>query len=154
MPYRPFTPMQTDRSYAYKSVWVSAVCSVVLMPLYFMGFDSIIYGWIMGAAAGGLLASTITGRTDDYFRSLVAVGHRWAMFALFVYAVFGWIVFTAGFAVPAGFGILDGANRAEQTGAAALLFDGHPAAITLTIIYHAGYGFQWFRDRVGSEDET
>ena len=153
MPYRPYTPAETDRSYAYKTVWVSAACSVILLPLYLSGFEGIIFGWIMGGAAGGLMASTLTGRTDDYFRSLVAVGHRWAMFALFAYMILGWLAYTIDLAAPAGRGMLAGTGRNEQGGAASLLFDGQLAAIMLTIIYHAGYGFQWLRDRAWSEDE-
>jgi hypothetical protein len=154
MPYRPYTPTETDRSYAYKYVWVSAACSVTLLPLYLAGVEGIIYGWVMGGAAGGLLASTITGRTDDYFRSLVAVGHRWAIFAVFVYMILGWIAYATDVAVPAGRGLMAGEIRGEQTGGAALLFDGHLAAIILAIIYHAGYGYQWLRDRAGSEDDA
>ncbi|MFL0670716.1 MAG: hypothetical protein ACJLS3_04600 [Erythrobacter sp.] len=154
MPYRPYAPTETDRSYAYKYVWASAACSVTLLPLYLVGFDGIIYGWIMGGAAGGLLASTITGRTDDYFRSLVAVGHRWAIFALFAYMILGWFACVVDLAVPPGFGILAGEVREEHSGGATLLFDGHLAAIMLAIIYHAGYGYQWLRDRVGTEDEA
>lgn len=154
MPYRPYTPTETDRSYAYKYVWASAACSVTLLPLYLAGVEGIIYGWAMGGAAGGLLASTITGRTDDYFRSLVAVGHRWAIFALFAYMIFGWFAYVVGWATPAGFGMLAGKARDEQSGAAELLFDGHFAAIILAIIYHAGYGYQWLRDRVWAEDDA
>lgn len=154
MPYRPYSPSETDRSYAYKYVWASAACSVTLLPLYLTGFEGIIYGWVMGGAAGGLLASTITGRTDDYFRSLVAVGHRWAIFALFAYMILGWFAYVTGLAIPPGLGILAGATHAHENRSAALLFDGHLAAIILAIIYHAGYGFQWLRDRAGSGDKA
>jgi len=152
VPYRPYTPAETDRSYAYKSVWASAACSVALPPLYLTGYDGIIYGWIFGGAAGGLLASTITGRTDDYFRSLVAVGHRWAMFAVFAYMILGWFAYMTDLAVPPGRTILDGQQPVPGNAAAALFFDGQLAAIILAIIYHAGYGYQWLRDRGYSED--
>lgn len=152
MPYRPYALSETNRSFAYRSVWVSAACSVVLLPLYLAGFDGIVYGWILGGAAGGVLASTITGRTDDYFRSLVAVGHRWAMFALFAYVMLGWLANLTGLVVPPGYGFLAGPPAAQVAGAAALLYDGHLAAIILAIVYHTGYGYQWLRDHVGSED--
>lgn len=154
MSYRPYTPAETDRSFVYKYVWFSAACSVTLLPLYLTGFEGIIYGWIMGGAAGGLLASTITGRTDDYFRSLVAMGHRWAMFAVFAYMILGWLAYVTDLAVPAGRGMLADDLPAEQSRAAALLFDGHLAAIILAIIYYAGYGYQWLRDRVGLEEDA
>lgn len=154
MPYRPYTPTEPDRSFVYKYVWASAACSIALLPLYLTGFEGIIYGWMMGGAAGGLLGSTITGRTDDYFRSLAAMGHRWAIFAVFAYLILGWLAYLTDLAVPAGLGMLATDMRAEQSRAAALLFDGHLAAIMLAIIYHAGYGYQWLRDRVGFEEEA
>ena len=151
MPYRPHTPTETDRIYAYKSVWASAACSVAVLPLYLTGYDGIIYGWIFGGAAGGVLASTITGRTDDYFRTIVAVGHRWAMFAMFAYMILGWFADMTDLATSPGRTILDGQQPVSGNAAAALFFDGQLAAIILAIVYHAGYGYQWLRDRGGIE---
>lgn len=149
MPYTPYTATEVSRSYAYRSAWVSAACSVVILPLYLTGFDGIFYGWIFGGAVGGVLASVFTGRADDYFRSLCAVGHRWVMFALVAYMLAGWLVWTIDIAHPAGRGLL----AKSSTDAPSVFFDGHLFAIGLAIIYHAGYGFQWARDHFGSKDE-
>lgn len=149
MPYTPYTATEVSRSYAYRSAWGSAACSVVILPLYLIGFDGIIYGWIFGGAVGGVLASVITGRADDYFRSLCAVGHRWVMFALAIYMLAGWLVWTIDIALPAGRGVLAGSSAEVSS----VFFDGHLFALVLAIVYHAGYGFQWARDHFGTTDE-
>lgn len=152
MPYRPYAMTETDRSYAYKYVWFSAACSVVLLPLYLFGAQGLPYGWVFGGTVGGLLASAVTGRTDDYYRSLCAVGHRWVACALSLYILAGWFLYLTDVGSPAGRGMLSAGISPGPTGAAALFFDGQLAAIMLAIIYHAGYGFQWLRDRAWSED--
>lgn len=155
MPYRPLATTEVGRNYAYKSVWASAACAVAVLPLYLSGFDGVIYGWIFGGAAGGVLASIVTGRTDDYFRSLGGAGHRWVMFALFAYLILGWLAIVTGRAVPTeNYGILGGSPRESGNAAVSLFFDGHLAAIILAIVYHTGYGYQWLRDRVGSEGKA
>lgn len=153
MAYRPFSTTEVDRSYAYKYMWFGAACSVALLPVYLFDVRGP-YGLIFGGAVGGLLASTITGRTDDYFRSLCAVGHRWVVFALSVYMFAGFTFSLADVATPPAHGILSDRSEPAPVGGMALFFDGHLAAIILAIVYHAGYGYQWLRDKVGSEDEA
>lgn len=148
MPYRPYALTETDRSYAYKYVWFSAACSVVLLPIYLFGAQGLPYGWVLGGTVGGLLASAITGRTDDYYRSLCAVGHRWLAFGLGLYIVAGWLLSIVDIGTPAGWGVLSTADAQSPLGGAALFFDGQLAAIILAIIYHAGYAYQWFYDRM------
>lgn len=152
MPYRPYTSSESQRSYAYKYVWFGAACSVALLPLYLFGVRGP-YGFIFGGAVGGLLASTLTGRADDYFRSLCANGHRWVVFALSLYMFAGFTLYLFGVATPSGHD-LSGSSEAASVGGMALFFDGHLVGIILTIVYHAGYGYQWLRDRVGSDEEA
>jgi hypothetical protein len=151
--YRPFAQSESQRSYAYKYVWFGAACSVALLPVYLLGVHGP-YGLIFGGAVGGLFASAITGRTDDYFRSLCTVGHRWVMVALSLYMFAGFTLYLFGDATPPGRGVLSGSTQPPAVGSMALFYDGHLAAIVLTIIYHAGYGYQWIRDRIGSDDES
>jgi hypothetical protein len=152
MPYRPYVQTESQRSYAFRYMWFGAACSVALLPIYLFGVRGP-YGLILGGAVGGLVASAITGRTDDYFRSLCAVGHRWVVVALGIYMFAGFTLYLSDVASPVGRGFLSADGQPVSVGGAALFFDGHLAAIILAIVYHAGYGYQWLRDRIGSGDE-
>lgn len=153
MPYQPYTSTEVDRSYAYKSAWISAACSVVTLPLYLLGYDGIVYGWIFGGAVGGVLASALTGRTDDYFRSLCAVGHRWVMLVLGTYMLAGWLVWTITDVLPPARGVLSETNVIRADAGVAMFFDAQLVAIVLVIVFHAGYGFQWLRDHMETQVE-
>lgn len=154
MPYRPLTPSEPDRSYAYRHVWVSAAGSLILLAVYLLEIAKPFNAFIVGTVAGGLIGSAVIGRSDDYFRSLCAVGHRWVFMALGIYLFAGWAVSEYTDVPTPGLFALSGAAQPPQCAVTALFYDGYFAAIMLAIVYHAGYGYQWLRDRVGSDEEA
>lgn len=154
MPYKPYTPTEADRSFAYKYAWAGAAGSVISLGLYLFGIDGIVTGWTLGAAVGGLLASKFNRRIDDYYVSLCSTGERWVVFALGVYLLSGWFTWTVDLSMPSGLGVLAREGAPLPDRAPALFFDGMLAAHVLVVIFYAGYAFHWVRDRFESDEDA
>jgi hypothetical protein len=155
MPYTPhaYNPPEVDRSYLYRYFWAGAVCCVLTCANFFLRYEGILPSWIMGGAIGGVLASSISGRADDYFRSLCSVGHRWAMAVLSVWLFVMFVAQGSYLAVSPGQVTFSGASAANMTAKKAILFDGYLLALCLIVAFYAGYIFQWARDHLGASDE-
>ncbi|PKP98683.1 MAG: hypothetical protein CVT76_01905 [Alphaproteobacteria bacterium HGW-Alphaproteobacteria-15] len=118
-----------------------------------MGFDGVAAAIPFGGNVGVLLASTITGRTDDYFRSLCATGHRWVVFALSIYMLAAWLAQIADLSHAAGSALSTGSFNGSTSVPIALIFDAYLFAIILSLIFYAGYGFAWLRDHFTTSGE-
>ena len=153
MPFDPLAPTETERSNAYKGIWIGALCAIVTLPLFLMGFDGVAAAIPFGGNVGVLLASTITGRTDDYFRSLCATGHRWVVFALSIYMLAAWLAQIADLSHAAGSALSTGSFNGSTSVPIALIFDAYLFAIILSLIFYAGYGFAWLRDHFTTSGE-
>lgn len=153
MPYKPGAIGENDRSYLYRYSWAGAVCCALMCANYFLRYDGIFSGLIAGCAIGGVLASSINGSADDYFRSLCAVGHRWAMVVLGAYLFVVFIAQNSDLAVSPGQIAFMGASAADMTAKKAVVFDGYLLALCLTAAFYSGYNFQWARDHFGASDE-
>jgi len=155
MPYNPkaYNPPEMDRSYLYRYFWAGAVCCALTCANFFLRYDGILPAWIMGGAIGGVLASSINGRADDYFRSLCAVGHKWAMAVLAAYLFAMFIAQSSDLGVSPGQVAFAGASAADMTAKTAILFDGYMLALCLSVAFYAGYIFQWARDHFGASKE-
>lgn len=153
MPYKPYTPTEVDRSFAYKYAWAGAAGSVISLALYLFGIDGIVTAWTLGAAVGGLLASKFNRRIDDYYVSLCSTGERWVVVALGSYLLCGWFIWTIDWSLPAGLGFLAQEQVPRLNRAPSLFFDGMLAAHVLVLIFYAGYTFHWVRDRFDVNDD-
>jgi hypothetical protein len=156
MPYKPYAynPPEVDRSYLYRYFWAGAVCCALTGANFFVRYDGMFSGLIAGCAIGGVLASSINGRSDDYFRSLCSVGHRWAMAVLAAYLFAIFIAQSSDLAVSPAQVAFAGASAADMTAKKAILFDGYLLALCLSVAFYTGYIFQWARDYLGASDET
>lgn len=156
MPYKPnaYNPPEVGPGYAYRYFWAGAVCCALTCANFLVRYDGIFSGVIAGCAIGGVVASSINGRADDYFRSLCAVGHRWAMMVLAAYLFVMFIAQNSDLAVSPGQVAFAGASAADMTAKKAILFDGYLLALCLSVTFYAGYIFQWSRDHFGAYDEV
>jgi hypothetical protein len=153
MPYKPYTPTEVDRGFAYKYAWAGAAASVISLALYLFGIDGVVKGWTLGAAVGGLLASKFNRRIDDYYVSLCSTGERWLTVALAGYLLCGWFIWTTDMSVPAGLGFLAHEHASFPDRSPSLFFDGMLAAHVLVVIFYAGYTFHWAHDRFTEIDD-
>ncbi len=153
MPYKPGAIDESDRSYLYRHFWAGAACCALMCANFLVGYDGMFPGVIAGCAVGGVLVSSINGRADDYFRSLCAVGHRWAMAVLAAYLFAAFIAQNGDLAASPGQIAIAGAASADMTATKAILFDGYLLALCLSTAFYAGYIFQWARDNIGASDD-
>lgn len=152
MPYKPGAIDESDRSYLYRYFWAGAACCALMCANFFLRYDGVFSGLIAGCAIGGVLASSINGRADDYFRSLCAIGQRWAMTVLAAYLFAAFVAQNSDLAVSPGQIAFAGASAADMTAKKAILFDGYLLALCLSTAFYAGYIFQWARDYFGASD--
>lgn len=153
MTYDPFAPTQVDRSRTYNMVWIGAACSIYTFANYFIGWEGLPTAIIFGGATGGVLGSVLTGRTDEYHRSLCAMGHRWAIFMLASYMFAAWLFQIADISYGAGYASIVGAKPDSGPAFAKFLFDGYFLAIVLSLVFYAGYAYAWGKDYLGRGDQ-
>ncbi|MDP4605114.1 MAG: hypothetical protein NWS68_03045 [Erythrobacter sp.] len=147
MPYKPYTPAEVDRSYAYKYAWFSAACTVFSFANLFIGMDNMLSAMAFGAMAGGPLSVAFGAKADEYFQSLMKTGLRWMSAVLGAYLVALFILASGDVANELGYVFGGGGAQREAVGVAALALNGLTVAIVLTLAFYAGFAFQWLRDR-------
>jgi hypothetical protein len=137
--YDPEQAVAAQRERLYWLTLVSGVESIVAIAMHLAGVDNfVLNGLIIGGVAGALIVAGIRGRTDGYYQDLVAVGMRWAAFALGIFILLSWAsenTSLIGRLIP-GFDALNG--------------DTYLLALSLALIFHAGYAFAYLRDLITS----
>jgi len=155
MPYDPKALTQADRSRAYLMMWFGGAATIVMAAQYVIAPASDAFGIGLGLSVGSLLGSVIAWRADEYFRSLCAMGHRWAigllaayLFALFVMRTFDLSHSPGQQAVASGVG-----ENAART-LPVMLHDAYFLCLATALAFHAGYAFAWLRGRREADEEA
>jgi hypothetical protein len=135
VPYEPNTSTVKQRSYAYIVIWVGFACALAVlgMAIWFPDVDP--PGVAIGWAAGGMLISTLIGRSDEYFSGLCTVGHRMACAFLAI------CLFAVGV-----MRILDG-ETSGIFGFFSAMTDNFIIVLGTTLAFYTGYALAWLRDR-------
>lgn len=149
MPYKPGSISQEDRERQYNMIWLSAACSLLNFANVFIGNDTAISAWFLGASVGGITAGLIAHRADDYFQSLVNVGLRWAGATIGIYMIAAWLLDTLDIAYSAGYMLSNDVSAVPDERMALFLTDARTLAAFTVVVFHAGYTFAWLRDRFG-----
>jgi hypothetical protein len=155
MPYNPQAIGESDRSNQYRMMWVGAGGALFSFANLFVGMDNVLSAMAYGAMAGGPLSVAFGSRADEYLRSLMDTGLRWMSAVLGGYLMVLFVLASGDVANRWGYALGSGESRAPSGVTELIAMDGLLVAFSLSLVFYAGYAFQWVRDRFdGAEDET
>lgn len=135
MPYKPFAVDERQKSQSFRTIWLGAAGSLAALLLRIFMPQLPTPAILIGFPVGGLLASALAWQSDDYFRALCAMGHKFMAAFLAIYTFAAWMGENF---VPAGsLRWLDGL----------IIMDGYFIALCTMTAFYTGYAYAWLRDR-------
>lgn len=154
MPYKPGAIGETDRSYRYRMMWVGAGGALFSFANLFIGMENFLSAVAYGAMAGGPISVAFKTISDEYLMSLLQTGMRWMSTALGAYLAVLFFLASGDVANAWGYALGSGESRAPSGVSALIATDGLLVALSLSLVFYAGYAFQWARDQFeAGEDE-
>lgn len=129
----PLTPQQ--RNLAYGVNWVGGACAVALVIWHLLDPMDKLNPIMMGGAAGGLIASIVPSRQDEFFQRLCENGARWTT------AFMGLFLFVSFIAI----GLHD--NGKANSAVSLLLNDAILIGCLAACTYYLGFAVAWWRNR-------
>lgn len=153
MPYKPGAIGETDRSYRYRMMWVGAGGALFSFANLFIGMENLLSSMAYGAMAGGPMSVAFRSNADEYLMSLLETGMRWMSTALGAYLIVLFLIASGDVANSWGYALGSGEARAASGATAWIATDGFFVAFSLSLVFYAGYTFQWVRDRIAASDE-
>ena len=152
MAYQPGGGYRIDhernfREHRERMYWLTLAAgavNAVLIPLHLAGSELAFFGPLAGGMCGSLIAAGIKGQMDGYYKSLCNIGLSWMAFGLGVAMLLLFIHNDTSLVAR----LIPGFDRFASD---SLLF-----ALCLGLLFHAGYAFAYFKDRLpfgGNDDD-
>ena len=149
MPYKPYSQNQEQREAHFGLVWFGALLNLMLVAFLLLGLTSrYTEGWL-GFVVGTYTLLAVFVKFDDYAKSLIFEGFRWAA------AVFAiWLSAQALVGIFEGYyagGVSAGGSMVDADDQTFLLPAAFNRAFLLgaccTLAFHAGFLFNHLRNR-------
>ncbi|MGB3165342.1 MAG: hypothetical protein WBA68_01040 [Alteraurantiacibacter sp.] len=143
MPYEPhsysYEKHAANAAHRERLYWltlVSGATNLIVLVLYVIGAMDGLLAPLIGAMCGSLIAAAIWNRQDDYYNALVTAGFRWMSAALGTVLLLLWM-----------HGATSLIDR-PLPGFERFAGDIYLLALTLALMFHAGYSFAYLFDKL------